>query len=89
MTPYSHLLTIHIEERIRALWVYRRWHRNQSPHLRQVFDPLAREYAMEARALLKVRRQARNEWRRAEVARTNEYDRRLDHIIEEQRYPVA
>ena len=74
MTPETHALALLVEERIRTLIAFRRWHRTRSDFLRPYFADMAREDRTELRALLRLRRKARDIARAAEVARTQAVD---------------
>ncbi len=87
-TPFDHALRVAVEARIEALHKYRRWFLNQPDFMQDAFADLNDEYRRESAALIRLRRQARMTARTAYLT-SEAYDRRLDHIIEEQRYPVA
>lgn len=82
MTPYSHALSVVVDERIRELADYRHWFRRLSPSLQSAFRPLDTEYRAELVALLRLRRKARLAYRAAEVGRTRAIDARIERVLD-------
>lgn len=75
MTPEDHALTVLVKARIKDLAMYRRWYRAlATPGTRAAFASLDREYKAELRSLLRLRRQARQMARQAQI----EQDRAVD-----------
>ncbi len=81
MTPATHALGAVVEDRIAELIGRRFWYRTTlswaAPSLKPVYSSMYREWTIELRSLLALRRRARNIARAAEVARTAEQDRRM------------
>ena len=82
MSPYSHALSVLVEERVAELVNYRRWFRRLSPTLQAAFRQLASAYRAELVALLRLRRKACAAYRTAEVERTRAIDARIEHVLD-------
>ena len=72
----QHALATAVAQRIEDLILYRSWFRSTAAamHIRIAFADFEREYTLELRALLRIRRAARNIARAAQV----EQDRAVD-----------
>jgi len=59
---FDHLMRVLLEERIRELWSWRRWHRRQDP---KYWADIRRDHTVELLGLLALRRTARRTAREA------------------------